>query len=79
MSLAAAFVMIAQSAAPAIADAPRGRRTAGPIYVTASARVIRPVEVRLRMTRDGAKVESNSDIPVQRRRDKAGTVWIEFN
>lgn len=79
MGFAAAFVLIAQSAAPAIAEAPRARQTSGPIYVTASARVLRPVSVRIRRTRTGAVVESAHDIVVQRRRDAAGTVWIEFN
>ncbi|MDJ0642833.1 MAG: hypothetical protein QNJ15_08445 [Erythrobacter sp.] len=79
MGLVAAFMLVAQSAAPAIAEAPRGRPLAGPISVTARAQVIRPASVRVRATRNGARVESSSDIPVQRWRDRAGTVWIEFD
>ena len=79
MSLTAAFLLIAQSAAPAIVDAPRSQPVAGPVTATASARVIRPAVVRVRQERGAVRVENESELRPQRSRDTLGTVWIEFN
>lgn len=79
MSLAAALLMIAQSATPMVADATSTRQ--GPIAasVRASVRVLRPARINslLEMAeeRDGA----TEDHAVQFERDSAGTVWIEFS
>ncbi len=72
--VAAAFVMIAQSAAPAISDAPVVRQS-----VTASARVMRPAIIRVRNERGEARIDADAAIKPQRRRDAVGTIWIEFN
>ncbi len=79
MSLTAAVLLVGQSAAPAIADAPRAQPVAGPLAVTASARVIRPAVVRVRQERGVIRVEDESELRPQRSRDTRGTVWIEFN
>jgi len=74
MSMAAALVMIAQSAVPAVSEAPRVAQS-----VTASARVMRPAIIRVWRNRGDARIEASSYTRPQRRRDAVGTVWIEFN
>ena len=79
MSLAAALALIAQSAvlvaAPVAAAAPAGAVE----QVTASVTVLRPV--RVVVDADGAVQLDSAPYaaPVQRSRDAAGTVWIEFS
>ena len=75
MSLVAALALIAQSAAPVGAAAPAGVAE----RVTATVTVLRPA--RVVVDADGvAQLESAPyAAPVQRSRDAAGTVWIEFS
>ena len=83
MSLAAALAFIAQSAAqsaalvaaPVAAAAPAGAVE----QVTASVTVLRPV--RVVVDADGAVQLDSAPYAasVQRSRDAAGTVWIEFS
>lgn len=79
MSLAAALFLIAQSAAPAVADVPASSATPVAEQVRASVRIVRPVRVSI--AQDGA-VEVDSTVDprtVQRSRDAVGTVWVEFS
>lgn len=79
MSLAAALLLLAQSATPMAADAPVSRASPVAEQVRASVTVLRPARVSI--SRDGAvEVDSTADPrTVQRRRDAAGTVWVEFS
>ncbi|MEL7217313.1 MAG: hypothetical protein AAGK01_02670 [Pseudomonadota bacterium] len=74
MSAAAAIILIAQSAAPTASDKPLVRE-----YVTASATVVRPAIIRVRRDGEQSRIDATSPIKPQRSRDRAGTVWIEFN
>ena len=75
MSFLAALALIAQSAAPVAAPAPAGVAE----QVTATVTVLRPA--RVVVDADGAVQLDSAPYaaPVQRSRDAAGTVWIEFS
>lgn len=79
MSLAAALVLIAQSASPAAAEAPVAGAMPVAERARATVRILRPAQVRV--ARDGAvEVEGDHDPrTVQRSRDAAGTLWVEFS
>ncbi|MHA7820982.1 MAG: hypothetical protein ACX930_15150 [Erythrobacter sp.] len=79
MSLASAFLILTQSATPAAAEAPASRAAPVAEQVRASATILRPARVSI--SRDGAvEVEGTPDRrTVQRSRDAAGTVWVEFS
>lgn len=79
MSLAAALLLVAQSASPAVAMAPAVSATPLAEQARARVRVLRPVQVSV--ARDGAvEIEGDYDPrTVQRSRDAAGTVWVEFS
>ena len=71
--------MIAQSTAPAMAEAPVAR--SGPVaeIVTASAQVLRPARIVLSNSGE-VELKGAEQMPKpQRDRDAAGTVWIEFS
>ncbi len=84
MSLTAAFLIVAQSAAPQVAqssDIPATSR-ARPIavQVRASARVIRPARIDFARVAAASEQSPNAAVNgIQRERDAAGTVWLEFN
>ena len=70
--------MIAQSAAPQVAQAPTVRTRPVAVQVRASARVLRPT--RISIDRGGeAEISQGRSGSFQRERDAAGTVWVEFN
>ena len=75
MSIAAALLVIAQTAAPNAVPAP------APVAqrATASVAVLRPAQVRI--ASDGnlhVEVSDRAERP-ERRRDDAGTIWVEFS
>lgn len=79
MSLSAALVLIAQSAAPSAAPAPAQSAAHIAVQVRASVTIRRPA--RISITADG-EAEIDGDVNaagVQRNRDAAGTVWFEFS
>jgi hypothetical protein len=79
MSFAAAFIIIAQSAATGSGgDAPAARTAPVAERVTVSARVLRPARISF-LVADGETTEEDRNRAVQRGRDNAGTVWIEFS
>lgn len=79
MSFAAALVLIAQATSPATAP----QAVSGPVRVaeraTATVTIRRPAQVRI--GRDGTvDVDTPRGVDtVQRSRDEAGTLWIEFS
>ena len=79
MSLAASLLLIAQSAAPAVGDAPKP--SGSPVAVQASATVTirRAAVIRVSDNGDTSVEAVASANEVQRSRDEAGTVWIEFS
>lgn len=79
MSLAAALLMFSQSATPVIADTPPARQ--GPIAVSAraSVRVLRSARISSLLEVTEADAQASQSQAVQRGRDTAGTVWIEFS
>lgn len=79
MSMAAAFLMIAQSASPAVADAPASRQAPVATSATASARILRPAVISFEINEDAETLEDARNQAVQRGRDQAGTLWIEFS
>ncbi|MEE4201651.1 hypothetical protein [Erythrobacter sp.] len=77
--LASVFVTVAQSATPVAGDA---ARTAGaPVAerVEARVRVLRPERIDFRVRPAAQADEEPRRVGIQRQRDRAGTVWIEFN
>ena len=87
MSLAAAFAaslaLIAQSAVPAAASQglsePASRAQGVAIQASASARVLRPAHIAVSGDSVTVVSEQGHASDVQRRRDAAGTHWIEFS
>lgn len=79
MSLAAAILLIAQSASPAAVDT--ATRASVPVAesVSATVRVLAPAKVSFAPGED-ARIEMrpNMDLSVQQRRDAVGTRWVEF-
>jgi len=76
MIFAIGLALIAQSAAPAIAEASPGRNSIA-VSVTATVRVLKPAIVRADGTL-GSETDATSVAP-QRDRDSSGTYWIEFS
>ncbi len=74
MSFAAAFVMIAQSTLPVLGNLPPAQQS-----VTASARIVRPIVVRVYQQQGKSRIEAEADAKPQRSQDAAGTIWLEFN
>ena len=77
MSLIAALVFLTQSAVPVASDAPARLPLAE--RVTASVRVLRPARISYESAAEAVEDERVRNVEVQRDRDAAGTVWIEFN
>ena len=75
MNLTAALLLIAQSAAPAAVSAP------APVAerATATVTIVRPVQVRLTEQGEVSVDGLAGDTTIQRNRDAAGTIWIEFS
>ena len=80
MSLTAALMILAQSAAPQAAEAPSAPPSRGvSVQVQASATIIRPARVTFDNAQGSAlKVSAPLSAQVQRSRDHNGTVWAEF-
>ncbi len=91
MSFAAAFLLIAQSAvsagAPSNANAPAPRQNSIPAStpatvaerVTVSARILRPARIDFDEASGADADDQTRSRAVQRGRDAAGTVWVEFS
>jgi len=84
MSLAIALLIVAQSASPVVAETslPSITRTARPVAVRtrASARVLRPARIEISYTPQTSEQRAQSEFKgIQRARDGAGTLWVEFN
>lgn len=84
MSLAAAFVLIAQSAAPIAANAPAAGEAGAvraPVaeQVRASVTVLRAERISAVLESDAAEQANAPAKRIQRSRDSAGTVWVEFS
>lgn len=77
MSIVAAALVFAQSAVLIVADAPA--RGAVAVQATASARVLRPARISLGANGEIEHSDTQASAAVQRGRDSAGTVWIEFS
>ena len=75
MSLVAALALIAQASAPGAVAAPVSVAE----QATATARVLRPVAIRVDAQGAVALEAAEASPPAQRSRDAAGTVWIEFS
>lgn len=78
MSIAAALLIFAQASAPFVAQAPAPQPTAI-ATVQASVRVLRPARISVAQAVADAPEGQQRDHSVQRGRDAAGTVWIEFS
>ncbi|UAB78763.1 hypothetical protein INR77_03285 [Erythrobacter sp. SCSIO 43205] len=83
MSLTAALLILAQSAAPQAA--PQAADTSArasrgvSVQVQASARIIRPAQVTFDASGEGSlKVSATHTARVQQNRDSNGTVWADF-
>lgn len=85
MTFSAALLLLAPIAVSAQAgvatDEPsaRGAGSAPIASATASARILRPVSVRVRKVGDRLKIETPREAKPQTERDAAGTLWIEFS
>ena len=84
MSFAVAFVLMTQSAAPGAASAPPKPASAAvrtPIAQssTATVRVLRPVRISASLEAPPQERRNAAAQRIQRRRDQAGTIWIEFS
>lgn len=80
MSLAAALVLIAQAASPGVAAPAAERGSAIAEQVRASVTVLRPA--RISVAAEGGKLSVDAPAngqSVQRSRDAAGTLWVEFS
>ena len=79
MSLAVALLVIAQSAAPAAgANAAPARITPVAERVTVSVVVLRPARISFDINDEEETTGETRNRSIQRARDAAGTVWIEF-
>lgn len=79
MSIAVAILLAAQAAGPAAAEAPVSRTALVAEQVRASVTIRRPARVTIA---DNGTVEldaSSDPRTVQRSRDAAGTLWLEFS
>jgi hypothetical protein len=76
MSLSAGLLLLAQSAAPIVAT-PAAASHSVAESVSASVRIMRPTVIRAAGTQiEGVDRET---LPPQRKRDEAGTMWVEFS
>ncbi len=80
MSLAIALLVIAQSVAPAAGTNAAPARIA-PVAerVTVSVTVLRPARISFKITGEDKTTGETQNRAVQRARDAAGIVWIEFS
>ncbi|WFL78327.1 hypothetical protein P7228_04485 [Altererythrobacter arenosus] len=79
MSMAAAFLILAQAATgqPAVAPQAGARmQTASTSQANASARILRPVTLQLE---NGEITQQDDFLPPQRKRTANGEVWFEFS
>ncbi len=79
MSVATAILFIAQSTTTAVADAPSARATPVAERVRASVRALRPARIIFQSENETETSDENQSRNVQRGRDAAGTVWVEFS
>ncbi|MAY20071.1 MAG: hypothetical protein CL955_05585 [Erythrobacteraceae bacterium] len=80
MSLAAALVLIAQAASPGVAPPAVEQRAAIAEQVRASVTVLRPARISVAAEDGSVSVDAPTNgQSVQRSRDAAGTLWVEFS
>jgi len=87
MTFAAALLILAQAttgvaAGESSASASKaGRASSGSTIATAtaSARIIRPVSVRVRQSGETVEIDAKAAQKPQTERDRSGTLWIEFS
>ncbi|MEM1052837.1 MAG: hypothetical protein AAGI28_12155 [Pseudomonadota bacterium] len=80
MSLAAALLIVAQGAAPQVAETPVTRARPVAVYARASVRIIRPVSVDFAVFEEvNQQTLVASEPEIQRSRDVDGTPWVEFS
>ena len=79
MSLAASLLLIAQSAAPAVGDVPKPAGSSVAVPASATVTIRRAAVIRVSDDGDTSVESATSANEVQRSRDEAGTVWIEFS
>ncbi|MEM7701710.1 MAG: hypothetical protein AAF251_07205 [Pseudomonadota bacterium] len=89
MTLSASLLLIAQAATGALSGAADASSTGTTVSrpasggavasATASARVLRPVSVRVKNTDKSVEIETEAANALQTQRDTKGTLWIEFS
>lgn len=79
MSFAVAVLLIAQSAAPSAPATVETRRPEPIATVTASARVLRPAVISFDAVDETSPEDQRTGVAMQRSRDAAGTLWVEFS
>jgi len=77
MDFVAALFIMTQGAAPMVAEMPSQSRVA--TRATVSARVLRPAYISLQPDAEPDETQSFKTRSVQRARDAAGTIWVEFS
>ena len=78
MSLAAALLILAQSAAPQVVDTQASTSRGVSVQVQASATIIRPARVTFEKAAIALQVTAPQSTRVQRSRDSNGTQWADF-
>jgi|GEM_PF-3341325 len=80
MSLTAALVILAQSAAPQAAEATTVRSRPVAVQARASARILRPARIEFSSFDENTQRPIDPDVrEMQRSRDAQGTPWVEFS
>ena len=79
MSLAATLLLIAQSAAPAVGDVPKSSGSSVAVQTSATVTIRRAAVIRVSDIGETRVESAASATEVQRSRDEAGTVWVEFS
>ncbi|MEL6540275.1 MAG: hypothetical protein AAFN04_06725 [Pseudomonadota bacterium] len=89
MTLAISLFLLAQAAAGTVGDSADLAKTGSNVTrtssggavasATASARVLRPVSVRVMSTDNSVKIDTRAANTPQTERDPMGTLWIEFS
>ncbi|MEM7779278.1 MAG: hypothetical protein AAF697_02680 [Pseudomonadota bacterium] len=80
MSFSVALILIAQSTSP-VASLPSNQSPSAPVAerVTATVRVLAPERISL-VLEAGPEERANAPAQrIQRSRDSAGTIWVEFS
>lgn len=75
MGFVAALLIITHSGAPIVAEAP----SRPVVAAQATARVLRPARISFQQDAEPDEARSAQNQSVQRGRDEAGTMWVEFS